>query len=158
MCHSIFLTKLRLRPATLSKKKIWYRCFPVNVAKFLRTPFLAEHLRWLLLIFDYFKLGVQICRVFLTAIVEMSSIWQRRCLVSLIWHINYEIVTLNKDEVIGTVTMFGWKSVKNITARNTVISLIYWCGNYVERPSFRIVSGDSSKTMRKIYLSTKFPH
>ena len=24
-------------------------CFPVNFAKFLRTPFLIEHLRWLLL-------------------------------------------------------------------------------------------------------------
>ena len=25
------------------------RCFPVNIAKFLRTPFFTEHLRWLLL-------------------------------------------------------------------------------------------------------------
>ena len=25
------------------------RCFPVNFAKFLRTPFLTEHLQWLLL-------------------------------------------------------------------------------------------------------------
>ena len=38
-----------LRPATLLKKRLWYRCFPVNFAKFLRTPFLTEHLRWLLL-------------------------------------------------------------------------------------------------------------
>ena len=27
-----------------------HRCFLVNFAKFLRTPFLSEHLRWLLLI------------------------------------------------------------------------------------------------------------
>ena len=26
-----------------------HRCFPVNFEKFLRTPFLTEHLRWLLL-------------------------------------------------------------------------------------------------------------
>ena len=26
-----------------------HRCFPANFAKFLRTPFLTEHLRWLLL-------------------------------------------------------------------------------------------------------------
>ena len=37
------------------------RCFPVNFAEFLRTPFLTEHLRWLLLgliqeIFDNFIL------------------------------------------------------------------------------------------------------
>ena len=42
---------LDLRPATLSKKRLWRRCFPVNFAKFLRTPFLTEHLRWLLLLF-----------------------------------------------------------------------------------------------------------
>ena len=27
-------------------------CFPVNFAKFLRTPFFTEHLRWLLLLLD----------------------------------------------------------------------------------------------------------
>ena len=47
-----FLIKLQasgLRPATLLKKRLWRRCFPVNLAKFLRTTFLIEHLRWLLL-------------------------------------------------------------------------------------------------------------
>ena len=38
-----------LRPATLLKKRLWHRCFPVNFAKFLRTPFPTEHLWWLLL-------------------------------------------------------------------------------------------------------------
>ena len=37
------------RPATLLKKRLWSRCFPVNFVKFLRTPFLTEHLWWLLL-------------------------------------------------------------------------------------------------------------
>ena len=37
------------RPATLLKKRLWHRCFPVNFGKFLRTPFFTEHLRWLLL-------------------------------------------------------------------------------------------------------------
>ena len=36
-------------PATLLKKSLWHRCFPVNFAKFLRTPFFTEHLWWLLL-------------------------------------------------------------------------------------------------------------
>ena len=38
-----------LRPATLLKERFWHRCFPVNFVKFLRTPFLKEHLWWLLL-------------------------------------------------------------------------------------------------------------
>ena len=42
---------LRLRPATLLKKRPWYRCFPVNFAKFSRTPFYKEHLQWLLRVY-----------------------------------------------------------------------------------------------------------
>ena len=34
--------------ATLLKKRLWPRSFPVNFGKFLRTPLLTEHLRWLL--------------------------------------------------------------------------------------------------------------
>ena len=37
------------RPATLFKKRLWHRCFPVKFAKFLRTTFFIEHLWWLLL-------------------------------------------------------------------------------------------------------------
>ena len=43
LCQSVFF-----RPATLLKKRLWHTCFPVNSAKFLRTPFFTEHLRWLL--------------------------------------------------------------------------------------------------------------
>ena len=32
-------------------KKLQHRCFPVNIAKFLRTTFFIEHLWWLLLYF-----------------------------------------------------------------------------------------------------------
>ena len=42
-------TGKRLLPETLLKKRLWYRCFPVNFAKLLRTPFFIEHLWWLLL-------------------------------------------------------------------------------------------------------------
>ena len=43
-----------VRPATLLKKSLLHRCFPVNFAKFLRTPFLQntsgrllqKHLQW----------------------------------------------------------------------------------------------------------------
>ena len=31
-----------LRPATLLKKRLWHRCFPVNFVKFLRTAFLQN--------------------------------------------------------------------------------------------------------------------
>ena len=41
---------------------------------------------------------------------------------------------------------------------NFQINVISWCGNFVERHSFCIVSGESPETMRKLCLSTKFSH
>ena len=52
LCQSLFCNKVdKLLNFwwTLSKKRIWHRCLPVNFAKFPRTFFLIEHLRWLLL-------------------------------------------------------------------------------------------------------------
>ena len=50
LCQSLFFNKVAgLRPATLLKKSLWHRCFPVNFVNFLRTPFYIEHLWWLLL-------------------------------------------------------------------------------------------------------------
>ena len=50
VCQSLFFNEVAdLRPATLLKKRLWRRFFPVNFAKFFRTPFFIEHLWWLLL-------------------------------------------------------------------------------------------------------------
>ena len=40
LCQCRFFSKVAgRRPATLLKKRLWHSCFPVNFAKFLRTPF-----------------------------------------------------------------------------------------------------------------------
>ena len=70
LCQSLFFNKVAgltpgtgdsgtggfLKPATLLKKRLWHRCFPVNFAKFLRTPILTNHLRQLLLNIDEYSL------------------------------------------------------------------------------------------------------
>ena len=48
LCQSLFFF-LKYMPATLFKKRLWRKCFPVNFAKFLRTPIFTEHLWWLFL-------------------------------------------------------------------------------------------------------------
>ena len=54
LCQSLFFNKVAgLRTGTLLKERLWHSCFPVNFAKFVRTPFLTEHLRWLLLYLVY---------------------------------------------------------------------------------------------------------
>ena len=65
-CWSLFLTKLQgsgraqnspvnsadlLRSFYITSTRLWHRCFPVNIAIFLRKPFIIEHLWWLLLLF-----------------------------------------------------------------------------------------------------------
>ena len=42
LCQSLFFNEVL-------KNRLWDRCFSVNFAKLLRTPFFMEHLRWLLL-------------------------------------------------------------------------------------------------------------
>ena len=40
LCQSLFFNKVAgIRPVTLSKKRLWQRCFSMNFVKFLRTPF-----------------------------------------------------------------------------------------------------------------------
>ena len=46
---SLFNKVAGLRATTLLKKGLWHKCFPVNFAKFLRTPFLQNTPGWLLL-------------------------------------------------------------------------------------------------------------
>ena len=42
--QSLFFIKVAdFRPATLLKKRLWYKYFPVNFAKFLRTLFLKQN-------------------------------------------------------------------------------------------------------------------
>ena len=48
MPEPLFNKVAGLRPATLLKKRLWHRRFPVNFAEFLRTPFL-QNISWRLL-------------------------------------------------------------------------------------------------------------
>ena len=49
MLESLFNKVADLRPATLLKKRLWHRRFPVDFAKFLRTPFFTQHFHRMLL-------------------------------------------------------------------------------------------------------------
>ena len=57
--NSLFNKVAGLRPATLLKKRLCRTCFPANFVKFLRTPFLTEHLRRLLLFRRTVKYGIE---------------------------------------------------------------------------------------------------
>ena len=49
ICQLLLTIDLGLRPAILLKKRLQHGSFPVNMAKFLRTPILKNTREWLLL-------------------------------------------------------------------------------------------------------------
>ena len=49
--ESLFNKVACLKAYNFIKKRLWHRCFPVNIAKLFRTAFFIEHLWWLLLDF-----------------------------------------------------------------------------------------------------------
>ena len=53
VCKATLLKSHFGKACNFIKKEILAQCFPVNFAKFLRTPFLTEHL-WCLLLFKNF--------------------------------------------------------------------------------------------------------
>ena len=56
-CVGVSFKNLQAEGLQLHKNiRLQHRCFPVNFAKFLRTPFLAGHPRWLLLHFRWLLL------------------------------------------------------------------------------------------------------
>ena len=53
----------------------------------------------------------------------------------------------------------NWISLFQVTPRKILWFLLTsWCGIIVVRQSFRRSSGESPETLRKLCLSTKFPH
>ena len=58
----------------LLTKRFWHRRFPVNFVKFLRTPFLTEHLRWLLLYLPGGSPNQEFSIYKLTLIIRLSLI------------------------------------------------------------------------------------
>ena len=82
--HQEVFCEKGFRPATLFKKRRWHRCFPVNFVKFLRAPFLTEHLRWLLLAIprrlhreDYFCYSEQVIPSRKFLLFRVGYIWSR---------------------------------------------------------------------------------
>ena len=71
------------RPATLSKKRLWYLCFPAIFAKFLRTPFLQNtsirmFLHWLLTMADKHLKEVSLNWFLRRTLKQITKIWTQK--------------------------------------------------------------------------------
>ena len=85
LCQNLFFDKVAgLRPETLLKKRLCHRCFPMNFAEFLRTPFLQNTSGRLLL-------ALHTCKI-----------WLNECFLNS-WH-----------HICGTSMKMYWKSSENV--------------------------------------------
>ena len=91
LCPSLFFNKVA-GTATLLKKRLWRRCFPVDFVKFLRTPFLQNTsggCSWSL------KIAI--------LIVVVSFL-----------HILYEFYEIKLNVMKSTLNCVSWNSLKKI--------------------------------------------
>ena len=85
LCGGLLFNKVAgLRTVTLLKKRFWYRCFPVNFSKFLKTPFITENLSWLLLKTPVNQL------IFREELVDLQLYYSRTCSQEVFKHLCFK--------------------------------------------------------------------
>ena len=65
-------------PATLLKKRLWRRCFPVNFAEFLRTNFLQStsgqmRLKIIIICFNFTFITIQLISINKITIIKLNN-------------------------------------------------------------------------------------
>ena len=122
---------LCLRPATLLKKRLWRRCFPVIFEKFLRTPFL-QNTSWRLLLGDIGILSkfclsghlwsVRIYRTdFVRELRDFQLICKHVCRICS-WLIDFDS-GVTGIETLSRGIMYSWKTS---TATLSIVGLQYY--------------------------------
>ena len=118
----MFYTK---RPATLLKKILWRRCFSVNIATFLRTPFLQNTSGRLLLALDVKKV---IRKKFKRAILVLLVFWFTKLIYFTGFTDTLFIMELLRwNGCSFTVTLAPWQSISYLYHTFSVLLL----NNYV---------------------------
>ena len=131
MLESLFDKVAGLKVCNFIKKRLQHRCFPVNIAKFLRTVFFIEHHWWLLLFSAYIPhlahlswfinvnfshisansiLNQLICNKFILIVYKLDCIslrYEEAC------HTHYDFETQEPGDA-GHFTQIVWKDTKTI--------------------------------------------
>ena len=89
----VFKNFAKFTGGTLLKKRHWRKCFPVNFAKFLRTPFLQSTSGWLPLVIG-FPLGTTLVKVF----CFVFFLWKNINPKLVCWFETYRLQKLNIND------------------------------------------------------------
>ena len=123
--HTLKSLQQMLQPATLFKKRLWHRCFPANFAKFLRTPFLTEHLRWLLPIKDLRNKSRNMRNRKMCHIALFTSSTLLAHCFNENWIMNWVLKLSSSNNFWGT-SLLGWKSILMNVLCSSLMSRRWW--------------------------------
>ena len=132
--------------ATLLKKRLWHRCFPVNFAKFLRAPFSQNTYGRLLLeqvMFCIICLIISLITCRSSPLIYLWSKFGREIILSILFFPNFPSMkkvisrTVNSSKKVPSqhllVQSHQWKRQNNVwnlfKAKNkrTRITSLFWC-------------------------------
>ena len=91
LCQSLLFNKVSgLRTATLLKRRLRHRCFPVNLAKFLKNTFFTEHLRTTASDSSAMQNISEKCTWHILTFFDVKDIYQKEIYVFVfVWRIKY---------------------------------------------------------------------
>ena len=98
-------------PATLLKRRLWHRCFPVNFAKFLRTPVLQNTFGRLLLLLLLVRKVMKVSWVILVSENLFLSFFCHMCLLHSFYYLQKKHDTsawINKMTYVFNGTSSFW--------------------------------------------------
>ena len=102
------------------RERPWRRCFPMNFAKFLKTPFFTEHLRWQLLnlVNDYLSSRKQRTKMVSSYTDCIGISWSISLGFSLGWYLFFDIC---RNDILLCIEK---SSISNFADDSTLFSTI----------------------------------
>ena len=148
----------------------WHKCFTVNFAKFLKTPFIIEHLWQLLLNLGTFKSNHlknffgTVSPIILTTLWTIWILWTISVFLWTITVINFNRASENLDlwMILILLTFSYWsfcKAVSNHQKKFSLINFISTYHNWLKNFSFThflLIKGYGKYSPRKVSVITPF--
>ena len=144
MPEPLFLKSYRPQPATLLKKRLWYKCFPAGFANVFRTPFSQNTSGWLLF---YPKSFIHWSNVFLSrSLLLQGQQWKYQSILQNLLKFNnkasratkwlrFDVFILNFEQILHNALMFSFNFEKYMSQEisgksHWSLHNIFWLGRW----------------------------
>ena len=123
LCMGLFFNKVAgLRVATLLKKRLWHRCFPLKFAKFSKTPFLQNTSGRLLL--EYCRNTLDKVKLLVIHSLKLHQLLQPavvNCFLYFGSNIHFQL-----PKMTSTLTQLVWTEFFVLTQSHAIFTMNRW--------------------------------